>query len=172
MNLAPFRVEHADGDGAGALFMRCYFLRDNRMAGVEILPLGLSDEDAIARAHTLYSERKGPFEGFEVWDRVRFAFKHLPSADAWRRSAAVRYKPASASRRMTSLSGGATHLVEPVDELGVEPDPHEAVGTWATPRYQSGAQIENMDACMRAGRALSASSTSRCNYASPTPQLW
>jgi hypothetical protein len=38
---------------AGARFMRCYFLRGGRIAGVEILPLGLSDEDSIARAHTL-----------------------------------------------------------------------------------------------------------------------
>jgi hypothetical protein len=49
----------------------CYFLRDGRIAGVEMLPLGLSDEDAITRAHTLYSKRKGPFDGYEVWDRAR-----------------------------------------------------------------------------------------------------
>ena len=54
--------------------MRCYFLRGGRIAGVEILPLGLSDEDAIARAHTLSSKRKGLFDGFEVWDRARFVF--------------------------------------------------------------------------------------------------
>ena len=55
--------------------MRCYFLRDRHIAGIEILPLGLSDEDAIARAHTLSSKRKGPFDSFEVWDRARFVFK-------------------------------------------------------------------------------------------------
>ena len=60
--------------------MRCYFLRGGRIAGVEILPLGLSDEDAIARAHTLSSKRKGPFDGFEVWDRARFVFRRPPSA--------------------------------------------------------------------------------------------
>ena len=58
--------------------MRCYFLRGGRIAGVEILPLGLSDEDAIARAHTLSSKRKGPFDGFEVWDRARFVFRLPP----------------------------------------------------------------------------------------------
>ena len=58
--------------------MRCYFLRAGRIAGVEILPLGLSDEDAIARAHTLSSKRKGPFDGFEVWDRARLVW--LPSS--------------------------------------------------------------------------------------------
>jgi hypothetical protein len=65
----------------GAEFMRCYFLRTGRIAGVEILPLGLSDEDTIARAHTLSSKRKGPFDGFEVWDRARFVFRRPPSAD-------------------------------------------------------------------------------------------
>jgi hypothetical protein len=59
--------------------MRCYFLRAGRIAGVEILPLGLSDEHAIARAHTLASKRKGPFDGFAVWDRARFVFKGPPS---------------------------------------------------------------------------------------------
>jgi hypothetical protein len=52
--------------------MRCYFLRGRRIAGVEILPTGLSDEDAIAGAHTLSLKRKGSFDGFEVWDQARF----------------------------------------------------------------------------------------------------
>ena len=39
--------------------------------GVEMLPLGLSDQDAIASARTLPSNRKDPFDGFEVWDRDR-----------------------------------------------------------------------------------------------------
>jgi len=43
--------------------MLCYFLRDGHIAGVEALPLGLSDEDAIARARTLSSKRKGHFDG-------------------------------------------------------------------------------------------------------------
>jgi hypothetical protein len=68
--------------------MRCYFLRGGRIAGVEILPLGLSDEDAIARAHTLSSKRKGPFDGFEVWDGARFVFRLPdPYADRTRKIA-------------------------------------------------------------------------------------
>jgi hypothetical protein len=55
--------------------MRCYFLRDGHIAGVEVLPLGLSDEDAIAKAHAVAAKRKGSFEGFEVWDRARFVFR-------------------------------------------------------------------------------------------------
>ena len=56
--------------------MLCYFLRDGHISGVETLPLGLSDEDAIiAWAHRLSSKR---FDGFEVWDHARFVW--LPSA--------------------------------------------------------------------------------------------
>jgi hypothetical protein len=58
--------------------MLCYFLRDGHIAGVEMLPLGLSDEDAVMRAHTLSSKRKGPFDGFEVWDHARLVW--LPAA--------------------------------------------------------------------------------------------
>jgi hypothetical protein len=59
--------------------MRCYFLHGGHITGVEILPPGHSDEDAIARAHTLSSKRKGPFDGFEVWDRARFVFRSRPA---------------------------------------------------------------------------------------------
>jgi hypothetical protein len=94
--------------------MRCYCLRVGRIAGVEILPVGLSDEDAIARAHTLASKRKGPFDSFEVWDRARFIFRRPPSAEplgtdqprpmtADRNAPDARYGPAFRSRRMTSL---------------------------------------------------------------------
>jgi hypothetical protein len=58
--------------------MLCYFLREGHIAGVEILPPGLSDEDAIARVHRLSLKRKGPFDGFEVSDHARFVW--LPSA--------------------------------------------------------------------------------------------
>jgi hypothetical protein len=64
--------------------MRCYFLRDEHLAGVEMVPVGSSDEDAIARAHTLSSKRKGPFDSLEVWDRARFVHLHYaerPSPD-------------------------------------------------------------------------------------------
>lgn len=42
---------------------------------------GLSDKDAIAKAHSLFSERKTQFDGFEVWDQTRFLFRH-PDPDA------------------------------------------------------------------------------------------
>jgi hypothetical protein len=48
-----------------------------------MLPLGLADEDAIARADVLSSKRKGPFDG---WDGGRVAFSHPDPAkkpEAW-----------------------------------------------------------------------------------------
>jgi hypothetical protein len=42
--------------------MPCYFLRDGTVAGVDMLPLGVADEDAIARAHVLLSKRRGLFD--------------------------------------------------------------------------------------------------------------
>jgi hypothetical protein len=62
--------------------MWCYFLHDGQIAGVEVLPPGLSDEDAIARAHILSSKRKGPFDGYELWDGARMVFRRGPDATA------------------------------------------------------------------------------------------
>ncbi len=61
--------------------MRCYFLRAGRLAGVEALPAGLSDEEAIARAHALMAKRKGPFDRLEVWEGSRFVFWQPLSAE-------------------------------------------------------------------------------------------
>ena len=55
--------------------MRCYFMRGGHIEAVEELP-GLSDEEAIAKAHALFSERKHLFEGFELWDRTRLIIRH------------------------------------------------------------------------------------------------
>jgi hypothetical protein len=60
--------------------MWCYFLLHGHIAGVEVLPLGLSDEDAIERALILLSKRKGAFDGLEVWDGARFVFRQPLSA--------------------------------------------------------------------------------------------
>ena len=40
--------------------MQCYFLRNGHLAGVEMLPPGFSDEDAIMRAHILSFQAQGP----------------------------------------------------------------------------------------------------------------
>jgi hypothetical protein len=59
----------------GVTVMRCYFMRDGHIAVVEEIP-GLSDEEAIAKAHALFSERKHLFEGFDLWDRTRVLIRH------------------------------------------------------------------------------------------------
>ena len=55
--------------------MRCYFMRGGHIEAVEVLA-GLSDDQAIAKAHALFSERKLLFEGFELWDRTRVLIRH------------------------------------------------------------------------------------------------
>lgn len=55
--------------------MRCYFLSGGHISAVEILS-ALSDEDAVAEARLLFSQRNGKFEGFEVWDRARVVLRH------------------------------------------------------------------------------------------------
>ena len=56
--------------------MRCYFIRNDHVVGVDMLPPGLSDQVAIAAAHKLSAKRKGPIDGFEVWDGARLVIKH------------------------------------------------------------------------------------------------
>jgi hypothetical protein len=55
--------------------MRCYFLIDGHIAGVEMLT-GLSDRDAVTKARLLFSGRRIPFDGYEVWDQTRFVFRY------------------------------------------------------------------------------------------------
>jgi hypothetical protein len=59
----------------GSDSMRCYFMRGGRIEAVEELS-GLSDEQALAKAHALFSERKHKFEGFELWNRTRVIVRH------------------------------------------------------------------------------------------------
>ncbi len=61
--------------------MRCYFMRDGHIEAVEELP-GLSDDEAIAKAHALFSERRRSFEAFELWDRTRVLVRHPEPAAA------------------------------------------------------------------------------------------
>jgi hypothetical protein len=55
--------------------MRCFFLCNGHIAGVETLS-GLSDQEAIAKAHLLFSERSTHFDSFELWDRARVLLRH------------------------------------------------------------------------------------------------
>jgi hypothetical protein len=64
----------------GVTMMRCYFTRGGHIAAVEELP-DLSDDEAIAKAHALFSERKHIFEGFELWDLARVVARY-PESDS------------------------------------------------------------------------------------------
>jgi hypothetical protein len=48
--------------------------------GVEMMPQELSKQDAIARAYAPCSKRRGPSDGFEVWDNARLIVRHLASS--------------------------------------------------------------------------------------------
>jgi hypothetical protein len=54
--------------------MRCYFMLDGHIAGVEILTVA-SDDDAIKQAEALFRERSQQFAGFEIWDRSRPVYR-------------------------------------------------------------------------------------------------
>jgi hypothetical protein len=73
--------------------MRCFFLHHAQTVGVEILPLGLSDADAIANAVARLAKRKGPFTTFEVWDGARLVFRERLSAQAPEGPTALRIVP-------------------------------------------------------------------------------
>ena len=94
-------------------------------------PLGLSDEDVIARAHTLSSKRKGPFDGFEVWDHARLVW--LPtSAETVAPSLRCAVALGALMSRQTDdhiaiAFARHSHLAEPVYKLAVKPDPDQAV---------------------------------------------
>jgi hypothetical protein len=62
--------------------MRCYFLRDGRVVGVAMMPPGISEREAIARAHTLSLKRRSPIDALEVWDGAHFIMRNvIRSAD-------------------------------------------------------------------------------------------
>jgi hypothetical protein len=74
--------------------MRCYFLRGGQIAGVNMLPRGLSDQDALGRAKTESLKRRGPIDGFEVWDRARLIFRRLGPAGPGRWTIVEWWEPA------------------------------------------------------------------------------
>ena len=57
--------------------MRCYFLKDGRIAAVELLSAD-TDEGRIAEARDLFNVKGLPrgAEGFEVWDQGRFVYRY------------------------------------------------------------------------------------------------
>jgi hypothetical protein len=61
--------------------MRCYFMRDGHIAGVEELP-DLSDEEAVVKGRQLFEARKAQFsyDGFEVWKLAQVLIQYTPVA--------------------------------------------------------------------------------------------
>ena len=89
--------------------MRCYFLNDGHIAGVEMLPLGLSDKDAMARAHMLSAKRMGPFDGFEVWHRGRCVFR-FRSAETLAPTSRASQRPLTEDRTRRDVRGPRPHF--------------------------------------------------------------
>jgi hypothetical protein len=85
--------------------MRCYFMRDGHIEAVEELP-GLADEEAIAKAHALFSERKHVFEGFELWERSRVIIRHPEPASS--NSPGVWPLQKAPKRNVASVRSGAS----------------------------------------------------------------
>ena len=56
--------------------MRCYFIRNDHVVGVDMLPPGLSDQDAIAAAHKLSAKRKGPLTASRCGTVPDWSSKH------------------------------------------------------------------------------------------------
>jgi hypothetical protein len=55
--------------------MRCYFMRGNRIEGVEYLT-NAPDADLVKEAETKFRERADQnYDGFEVWDGKRFVYR-------------------------------------------------------------------------------------------------
>jgi hypothetical protein len=57
--------------------VRCYFMRNGHIAGVEELP-GLPDEEAIEKGRELFEARKAQngFDGFEVWNLTKVLIQY------------------------------------------------------------------------------------------------
>jgi hypothetical protein len=91
-------------------------------------------QELCGRAYTVCSKRKGPFDGYEVWDRARLVWAS-PSAETFApslRRPLAPGAPLSARRRQTDYHvavafARSSHLAEPVYKLAVKPDPDQAV---------------------------------------------
>ena len=59
--------------------MHCYFFKGGQIEAVEELS-GLSEDEAVKKAHLLFSERDQLFDGFELWQLTRLIAKHPPNA--------------------------------------------------------------------------------------------
>ena len=57
--------------------MRCYFMKDGHIAGVEYL-IQTDDEERVSEAHKIFNTKGKPrgADGFEVWDGPRFIYRY------------------------------------------------------------------------------------------------
>jgi len=61
--------------------MRCYFLRKNRIEGVELLSPG-SDEALIQQAKALFRANANQnYDSFEVWEARRLVYRSSDAAE-------------------------------------------------------------------------------------------
>jgi hypothetical protein len=57
--------------------MRCYFMKDGHIAGVEYLTQ-TNDEGRVSEARQIFNAKGKPrgADGFEVWDGPRFIYRY------------------------------------------------------------------------------------------------
>jgi hypothetical protein len=59
--------------------VRCYFIKANKIEGVELLQPG-ADKELIAQAERLLQERAGhQYDGVEIWAGRRFVYRSQPN---------------------------------------------------------------------------------------------
>jgi hypothetical protein len=102
--------------------MRCYFLRGGQIAGVNMLPRGLSDQDALGRAETQSLKRRGPIDGLEVWDRARLIFRRLGPAGPGRWTIVEWWQPAKLGCRRAAAESSCEGMMARTPLLRCSPD--------------------------------------------------
>lgn len=75
----------------------CYLLRGGHIMAVAEF-MASSDQEAVARAHLLFSQDNDGVEGFEVWDGNRLVTTH-PDPPSWELFKPVRPRPIRPARR-------------------------------------------------------------------------
>ena len=102
--------------------MRCYFLRGGQIAGVNMLPRGLSDQDALGKAETQSLKRRGPIDGLEVWDRARLIFRRLGPAGPGRWTIVEWWEPAQVGLSPAAPESSCGGMTARTPLLGYSPE--------------------------------------------------
>ena len=80
-----------------------------------MMPFGLSDQGSIAGAHVLLSKRKGPLDGFEVWDPPASSLAQLCHPQNHVATSLARGR---ASRPSRSMNFGSSQILTRPSALG------------------------------------------------------